>query len=716
MSTIPASRNDPCPCGSGKRYKHCHGATATDAAAGALLVPRLPAQSSATAAKAAPPAESPAIAQQRARAQTLAATDPAAAIDAWERLLIAAPGDPEALFHLGNVAREQGDNEAAIAHFTAALERAPGHYGLANNLGLAYKNAGRLRDAEDAFRVALAANPEGLEPLANLAQNLYQQQRYEDALTYFEPLVQRYPEVDRAAIHANRGVALSMVGRLPEADTALTRALELEPGLPSLQRDIGLLYIKQMRWSKAAEQLELASRATPDSLIGASMLETARSNLADWRDGGALRKRLIDALRSGALGPNDSITPFDFMAFCDDPALQRAAAATWVQDRIAEPLPLRTLASGERLRLGFVSSDFGNHPVARLLLSLLETLDRNRFESFAYLTRPVQHVDRYLDRVKAAVRAFVPIDRLTPDEVAARVRADRIDILFDLNGLTGTQATAAFARRPAPMQVNFLGYTGTMAEGGYDFIVTDRHCLPEAERGNYRERPLFVEPCYLPSDATRDLDPAPPSRAEYGLPDAAFVLAMFAAPYKFSPALFDRWMNLLRRHPDSVMWLRQMEDAAVANLRAEAQARGVASARLVFAPTEPIPRYLARFRHADLFLDTYPFGTHTTVNDALFAGLPVVTQQGRSFASRASASQVLAAGLPELVADSAEQYEAIAEALLTDRPRLAALTARLRDAGVHKPLFDAAAYARAFEAALRGGWAELARERGLRRG
>ena len=703
----PASRNDPCPCGSGQRYKHCHGAAGADA-------PAAPPQPPAAGAAAEMPVDPPDVASLRAVAQTALAGGLAAAEADWQRVLARMPGDAEAHFHLGNAARERDAHDEAIAHFVAALESAPGNYGLNNNLGLAYKNAGRLRDAEDAFRRALTVNPDGFEPLANLAQNLYQQQRYEDALAYFEPLVRRYPDIPQAAIHANRGVALVMVGRLPEAEVALRRALELEPGLPSLHRDLGFLYIKQMRWTDAAATLEQAFTEAPDDLLGVCMLDVVHANLADWSDGGALRRRMIAAMRQPSLEPGETITPFDFIAHCDDPALQRRAAETWVLDRTETSLPpLRRVAPGGRMRLGFVSSDFGNHPVARLLLGLLDHLDRDRFELYAYLTRPATREDRYLHRVKAAVRRFDPIHLLSPDDAAARVRADGIDVLFDLNGLTGTQATAVFARRPAAMQVNFLGYTGTMSSAAYDFIVTDRHCLPDAERAHYSERPLFVDPCYLPSDPRRDVEPTPPGRAHYGLPDDALVFAMFAAPYKVSPPLFDRWMALMRRTPGSVMWLRKMEDRATENLRAEAARRGVDATRLVFAPTDPIPRYVTRFRNADLFLDTFPFGSHTTVNDALFAGLPVLTQEGRGFASRASASQVIAAGLPELVARSPDEYDAIAADLADDRSRLAALTARLRDTGMRSALFDMERYTRAFETALREGWETLARERGV---
>jgi predicted O-linked N-acetylglucosamine transferase (SPINDLY family) len=289
---------------------------------------------------------------------------------------------------------------------------------------------------------------------------------------------------------------------------------------------------------------------------------------------------------------------------------------------------------------------------------------------------------------------------MSTSNVVARIRADRIAILFDLTGHTEIARPDVFAARPAPVQVNFLGYSGTLGAAYYDYLIGDATTTPPSLQPHFSEKLIDVGGCYLPSDSRREIAAPGSVRADYGLPADAFVFVTQAAPYKILPEMFDLWMRLLDQVDDGVLWLRPMREETEANLRAEAHRRKIASQRLVFAPQEPAPQYLARFRLADLYLDTYPFGSHTAVNDALFAGLPVVTLAGQSMASRASASQLRAAGLADLVATSREEYATIALALARNRNRLGAIATRLREGGHASPLFDMQTYARKFEAAI----------------
>jgi predicted O-linked N-acetylglucosamine transferase (SPINDLY family) len=292
-----------------------------------------------------------------------------------------------------------------------------------------------------------------------------------------------------------------------------------------------------------------------------------------------------------------------------------------------------------------------------------------------------------------------------------RLRELGVDVLFDLNGITGPSLPGLFAHRTAPMQVNFLGYTATLDGATHDFIIADSYCIPEDAASHYAERVLRLDPCYLPSDAARTLAVPPPVRARYGLPEQAFVLAMFGAAFKIKAEMFARWMSVMRAHPQTVLWLRPMFPVIADNLRRAAEQAGVAAARLVFAPEDRIAQYLARFRLADLVLDTFPFGSHTTVNDALFAGAPVLALSGKTFAARASASQLVAMGLHALVADTPDDYERMAHMLITDRPRLAALTARVRADDARSALFDMDRYAEKFAQLVFTGWRSLAESR-----
>jgi protein O-GlcNAc transferase len=425
---------------------------------------------------------------------------------------------------------------------------------------------------------------------------------------------------------------------------------------------------------------------------------------ADWEDFDRRKAQLIEGVRRlGTLTqrPRQTIAPFTMLALCDDPSLQLVAARSfaWPPAIVTDSdATLEAASPAERLRIGFVSAAFKEHPESRLLIGLLERLDRNRFDVYAYALEEAG-ADPMRARVAKAMRGFREVGAMSADQIAAVIRNDAIAILFDLTGHTAHSRPDVFATRPAPVQINFLGYAGTLGAAYYDYIITDAYTTPASEKASFEEELLPLAGCYLPSDPERVLG-ALPSRASYGLAEDAFVFTSQAAPYKILPEMFELWARLVAIVHGSVLWLRPMRPEAQSNLRREAAKRGIAGERLIFAPSEPLPQYLARYRLADLYLDTYPFGSHTTVNDALFAGLPVLTLAGRSMAARASASQVRAAGLPELIASTMQEYESIALGLARNRVRLEELTARLRSAGPTSSLFDMTSYARRFEDAL----------------
>jgi len=678
---IPDSRNDPCPCGSGRRYKHCHGAPG----AGALV-------------------GNPRKSQAADVGQNASASGTAADGTTLEHH--PAIQDVEALFHLGNAALQQGDVAAAIQRFESALAGAPSHPGILNNLGLAMERSGDLAGAERMFRRAVAAEPAGFEGLANLAQNLYQQRRYEDALAAYDRLVERFP-VGHAAIWANRAVCQCRCGDLDGALSGFRRAIQFAPGVASLHCDVGTLLWAQHRFEEAHEALTRCLELDPANNAATRLLATVQIYLADWNDYANRRKQLLSVATATATVSGQSLESFNVQAVCDDPALELRLARIWMGGLAPAAVATanRAPAHDGRLRLGFASRDFFDHPVGRLVANLLEHIDRARFSVTAYAIGSA-HDDAVRNRIALATDQFRDTGRSDAASIARVIQSDGIDILFDLNGFTGPLAEI-FALRPAPVQVNFLGYTGTLGLDCYDFIIADRYCIRDEDRDFYVEAPLYVDPCYLPSDATRSVDSAGLRRLDYGLPEDAFVLCAPAAPYKVTPEMFDLWMKVLGSRSDAILWVRGSEPSTMDRLRGEAAKRGADPAKLVFAPHDVNARYLARYRLADLALDTFPFGAHTSVNDALFAGLPVVTLSGNSFASRASASQLRAAGLPGLVAASAGEYVTTVRQLMQDTGSLKALTRQLRQRTGSNALFDTRRYARCFESAVGSAWSSM---------
>jgi len=645
------------------------------------------------------------LAVERLRAALLTELADAGAEAAWQRVLMLSPGDAEAHFQLGNAAGDRGDFALAVTHLEAAQAALPPHPVLLNNLGLALEATGDLANAAARFRAALAREPRAASTVRpSLARVLFAAGRHADALVELDTLLATTRAPD-PAWHAARAVCLAGVGRDADAVRAYEAALAADPSAAATSHDYARFLLARGRDDDVDEVLTRAHARLPDDTLVLSLLVTARQRRAAWDGVDALREALVARVaRPDWMGV---AAAYDFVAVCDDPALQRRVAERYAASEVAAaraspPARVGPGAGGAigdrsaRIRVGFVSSDFSDHPVGRLAVGLLERLDRARFEVVAYATRPWR--DDVGARIARAVERCVPLPLADVAAAAATVRADGIDVLLDLNGFSGGEALRLFATRPARCQVNFLGYTGTLGSSAYDAIVADAYCVPGDADRHFVETPWRIDPCYLPSDPDRVVGPAP-TRERYGLPADACVLAAHVALYKVSPALFACWMALLRDAPRALLWLRAAPAATMARLRAAAVASDVAPDRIVFAPAEPTPAYLARFALADAMLDSTPFGAHTTVNDALFMGLPVVTLARRSFAGRASASQVVAAGLPQLVASDPDAYAAIAARIVADagwRDECRAGAAAARTSA----LFDMGGYAARFAALL----------------
>jgi predicted O-linked N-acetylglucosamine transferase (SPINDLY family) len=588
-------------------------------------------------------------------------------------------------------ALDRGQHAAAAAFVEQALAREPGRPDLLLMLGALREALGDREGAERCYRSLLERDDANVPALAHLAHLLFSNRRFADAVPVYAALVARAPDAP-AEIWNNYGVAQQQM-RDRGAEASFVNALARAPESAPVLANLGFLRVGQQRYEEAREPLERAHACDPSRLQVLAQCIELQLAFADWREFEPRREALLSALANAPEG--QVVGPFALMAICDDPALQQTAARSFAWPA----LPVEPLAGAhERLRIGFAATAFHEHPVQRAVAALIERLDRTRFAVYAYeLDASVDDAARA--RIVRAADGFRSLGALGAEAAAQRIAADDIDVLLDLSGHTAAARPEILARRPARRLVNFLGFAGTMGVSYYDAAIADAIAGPPALEPFFDERLARLDGCYFPGEAVRPMA-GEIGRDDYGLPAQALVLATQAAPTKIVPEMFAVWMQLLRSTADAVLWLRPMHAIAQRNLRASATAHGIDERRIVFAPQEPLPRYLARHRLADVYLDTFPFGSHTTVNDALYAGVPVVSRAGRSMASRASASQLHAAGLGELIADSFEDYAAIVGALATDRARLETLTADWRARAAGSPLFDADAYARRFGALL----------------
>jgi predicted O-linked N-acetylglucosamine transferase (SPINDLY family) len=748
----PASRNAPCPCGSGKRYKDCHGALHAAAAAPladtADLLLRQAEQAFARGEHAATralleralglaPGRADLL-RERARfewtqgnanaaatcraalarapddvaawnllGEILSGTDPAAASEAWWRALDLDPDSAEASFHIGNRQREQGEHAAAIIHYERALRGAPGHPGVLNNLGLALEATGQSERAEACYRQVLAADPRHAGALANLANLLSTREAIRETVSVYDRLfaIRRDWPV---AVWIRRAMAQNRAQDLAGAVESYREAARLAPDDMQVQLQLGTLYIQQQRFADGEGALQRALDLDPGNRYALSMLAHARQQRCDWAGLGDLFARIRSGLEGDDVDTEFPFMPFATLAMPLSPLAHLHASQRWSRTIARGPLPPRPAlnhVAGERLRVAFATWNLCDHPTMHLSLEFWEKIDRSRLEMFVYSLR---HDDDnpFQRRARAAFEHFADVSQESVAGIAQRIRDDRIAILIDRNGYTLNAREGIFPLRPAPLQINCIGFPGTLGATWYDYIFTDRFSLPEHLTPFYTERPLYMPHMAFPSDTTRLLAGPPTSRAACGLPEQGFVFCCFNSTYKILPDVFAIWMRLLAAVPGSVLWLLETSAEAKENLRREAQHTAVNPERLIFAPRVPMGEHVARNACGDLFLDTYPYGAHTTANDALLAGLPVLTCAGDTLVSRICGSQLSAIGLPELITTSFADYEALALELAQHPALLRSYRDRLAGNRRTTPMFDMTCYARDFEDAMERIWAE----------
>ena len=592
----------------------------------------------------------------------------------------------EAHFQQGVAQARNRDFEAAAESFRRSAEAVPEHSFTHNNLGSALAMLGQHEEAIHAFRRALEIDPDYAQALVNLGISLQAVGRHEEAEACFVKAIAIDPQQDAAYFHL--GQAHYRARRPHEAVACYLRSIELNPEDPDAYAELGTVLLSMGHVDHALQAFEKALSMDPDIAAARAHLIYRLACDCEW-DRLAIHLPLVPEL--GVAG--SPVPPFTLLAFEDHPGRHRIRSEKFATDTYAavRPFPARPrpAARPERLRIGYFSADFREHAVLFLSIRLFELHDRERFSIHAYAYgRSEDGPTR--NRAVAAFDTFKDVRDLGHQAIAEMARADGIDIAVDLTGYTQQQRVGLFAYRPAPIQMTFLGYPGTLGAPFIDYLVADRTVVPDEQRHGYSERLIYLPDSYQINDDTRSTT-APGTRAEEGLPAEGFVFCCFNAAFKITPVEFGIWMDLLKRVDDSVLWLLG-GSRVERNLRAECAKQGVDPNRLVFAPKVDPARHLARQGLADLFIDTFNYNAHTTASDALWAGVPVVTKAGDGFAARVASSLLHAIGLGELVTTNERDYAALALDLATDPARLGAIRARLREYRTSMPLFDSAAF------------------------
>jgi predicted O-linked N-acetylglucosamine transferase (SPINDLY family) len=622
------------------------------------------------------------------------------------------PSLARAHLNYGNALLASGDVQAAIAAYAAALAHDPNSAAAHYNLGNALLRAARPDAALAAYDEAIRLQPDFVDAHVALGSAQDELRRPHEAIASYRRALAIRP--DYVEVYYNLGNALRGIGRLDEAEASFRRALDIRPDLAEAHHNLGILLQERGRQPEAVAAYRRALACRNDFGAAAAHAYHCANHLCDWSS------RKEDEARLAAMVARDvtGISPFVLLSMVspggtDAARLQRRAGLQFAQDSCGGYLVHDALVDPashpvrDRLRIGYLSADFHEHATMHLLRGVLAGHDRSKFSIHGYSYG--SEVDGMTEQARQSCAVFRTLATLSDRDAAAAIAADGIDILVDLKGFTQGTRTRISAQRPAPVLVSWLGYPGTLGHPRLaDYIIGDAVVTPPDDAGHFSETLALMPHCYQPNDRQRPIA-AMPRRTDAGLPERGFVFCSLNQGYKLTPETFDVWCRLLVEVPGSVLWLLEPSPPALASLKREAQARGVADERLVFAPKKRPAEHLGRLGLADLALDTFRCTSHTTGSDTLWAGVPLVTRTGDTFASRVAASLLHAVGLPELVTRDWAQYFALAKSLALAPERLAAVRAKLAVQRLTAPLFDTERFTRDLERLYERIWRKHAR-------
>jgi protein O-GlcNAc transferase len=616
------------------------------------------------------------------------------ALAAYDRAVALKPDSAEASLGRGNVFLELKRPRDALAAYDKAVALRSNSAGAWLGRGNILTELQRYDEAFAAYDKALAIKVDLAEVWLGRGNILTALQRYDEAFAAYDKALALEP--DLAEIWLGRGNILTELQRYDEAFAAYDKALAIKVDLAEVWLGRGNVFSQLQRHDDAFVAYDKAFALKPE-LEGAEGARLhSKMHLCDWTDYDEDCSHLISSIRNGITAS----APFHFLGVSKIAEDQNECTSLWTSRKFP-PFGVAIFDSKshkhDRIRIAYVSADFHQHATSCLMAGMFECHDRSQFEITAISIGP-DDASEMRRRLKKSFDNFVNV-KASADQIASRIKQNEIDIAVDLKGFTQSACPRIFAQRCAPIQVNYLGYPGTLSASYIDYLIADRILIPETSQDCYAEKIAYLPNSYQVNDSRRVISDRIFPRAEVGLPEHGFVFCCFNHNYKVTPDRFECWMRILKRVEDSVLWLLEGNATAASNLRKEAIASGIDPQRLVFAKRMPIADHLARQRLADLFLDTLPCNAHTTASDALWAGLPILTQVGETFAGRVAASLLNAIGLPELITSTSEAYEDLAIELAFSPEILAHIKQKIADNRLTTPLFDTRLFTRHIEAA-----------------
>jgi predicted O-linked N-acetylglucosamine transferase (SPINDLY family) len=617
------------------------------------------------------------------------------ALTNFERAIALKPDYAEPFNNRGNVLNEMKCYKDALASYDNAIKLKPDYFEAWSNRGVALKELRLYDQALESFDKAIAMKSDYAEAWNNRGNALFELRRHEEALKSYDNAIKSKSSYAEAL--SNRGNALSELRCFEDALDSYDRSIAARPDCAEVWRNHANACAALKRYSDALSSYMHAFELQPelDFLLGE--LIHIKMRTCNWKDLDTYRQSLLEKINIR----HKVITPFVSLSACQSPISQKYITEVFTEKRHNEILshPIHNkIQEKEKVRIGYFSADFYNHAVSYLVAELIEAHDRKRFEIYGFSFGP-NTGDSMRKRLESAFDKFFDIRHLSDLEITRTSRRLNIDIAVDLGGHTKDSRPLVFAERAAPIQINYLGYPGTTGITNMDYLIADRILIPTTDKNAYSEQIIYLPYSYQANDSKRSASGEKFSREELSLPAEGFIFCCFNNNWKITPELFSCWMRILNAVKKSVLWLFEDNPTVVVNLRKEASSRNIDSHRIVFAKRMPHEEHLARYRLADLFLDTLPYNAHTTASDALWIGLPVLTCQGETFAGRVASSLLTNIGLPELITRSLQEYESLAIELATNPDKLAQIKTKLAENRLTTPLFDTPLFTKHIEAA-----------------
>ena len=652
-----------------------------------------------------------------------------AAITSYKKVLIIKPNFAELHNNLGVIYHGIGEIDSALGHLKKAVKISPEFAEAFHNLGNTYKELNQPDKSLDCYKNAIALNINYAEPhyaSGNILQDLGQ---FDKAVKSYQMTLTIEP--DKAYAHYELGNISHDLGQFDESIESYEKALSIDPENDQFNNGIGIVLNKTGQFEKALKFYKKSISINPkyaeayfnlgNLLLDLNQLDDAvlnyeqainlksgidrnfgnlfhtKMHLCSWDNFSNDLEVLNNKINNN--NNNKTIDPFALSALIDDGKIQLKNAKIFAKEKIPRGdvwSKINHYSNHKKIRIGYFSADFREHPVSYLSSKIYQLHDRSQFEIYAFSFGPDTQDEMNL-RIKSGVDKFYDVQLMSHNEIAILSKSLEVDIAIDLGGFTANNRLEIFAINVAPIQINYLGYPGTMGADFYDYIVADETVIPVDQKNNYSENIIYLPSCYMPQDNSKIISDKLLKRQDYNLPDEGFVFCSFNNSFKITPKEFDIWMRLLTKVDGSVLWLFKTNQSSENNLKTEAKKRGIEPNRLIFANTLNVAEHLARLKLADLFLDTFNFNAHTTASDALWVGLPVLTKMGKGFAARVASSLLTSLEVPELITTSEKDYEALALDLATSPEKLALIKKKLAEKRTTAPLFDTKTYTRNLE-------------------